>query len=211
MGKKGTVRPGCLGESSGNCDGEMRIDNVPNAGSKSWGKVTSPARIEVFDLGNCVERRATGPRRRCRRPARVRNQRLGYSKPCRWHEKPDEAQNALRPGVPTFDAAFGGAGLDPFRPPHAAGSVLSHEDRHRGSRAQPFGPSDLGDRSGSSARPFTKNPGLRDGAPRFLGRETLEKPDSATSINALHTQWECLKRPTAKSVHFGSTKVHSVP
>ena len=108
---------------------------------------------------------------------------------------------------PTFEAAFGGARLDPSRPPLAAGSVLSHEDRHRGSKAQPFGPSDLGDRSGSKARPFTKYPELRDGAPRFLGRETLEKPDSATSIAGPRTRMECLKRPTAKSVHFGSTNI----
>ena len=109
--------------------------------------------------------------------------------------------------APTFEAALGGARLDPSLPPHPAGSVLSHEDRHRGSKAQPFGPSDLGDRSGSSARPFTKNPGLRDGAPRFLGRETLEKPDSATSINALHTQWECPGRPIPQGVHFPSRKL----
>ena len=108
---------------------------------------------------------------------------------------------------PTFEAVFGGARLDPSQPLLAAGSVSSLEDRLRGSKAQPFGPSDLGVRSGSKAQPYAKNPELRDGAPRFLGRETLEKPDSATSIAEPRTRMECLKRPTAKSVHFGSTNL----
>ena len=72
--------------------------------------------------------------------------------------------------APTFEATFGEQGSTPSRPPHAAGSAWSLEDRLRGSEAQPFGPSDLGDRSGSKAQPYAKNPGFRDGTPRFLWR-----------------------------------------
>ncbi len=233
---KGRSLPWGHGDTPGGCDGgNANRPSADRKTKELKGKVTQTTRVEVFDLRSCVEGGAARLRRHHHGLARVRSLRLGHQKLFSRHEEPDGAADALRPNgpivkaacapttglssvdavrnalrpepAPTFEAAFGGAWLDPLPPPHAAGSISSLEDRLRGSKAQPFGSSDLGDRSRSKARPFTKNPGFRDGTPRFLGRETLEKPDSATSIAGPRTRMECLKRPTAKSVHFGLTNL----
>ena len=65
---------------------------------------------------------------------------------------------------------------------------------------------------GKSESSLGSSPGNRDHAPRFLWRETLEKPDNATIITGLKPGWYPLRgvnRPD-RSIEFieTSTKVH---
>ena len=129
----------------------------------------------VVDLGSRVERGANGPRRLYRRPARVNGEPTAQAitRPCRRHEEPDEAQRALRPRCPGFRFGSGEQGSI-HRPHHAAGRRLSL-------LGQPFGEqrSILGGRSRAW-----------DGPSRFLGRETLEKPETVLSIVEQPSGWK---------------------
>lgn len=49
------------------------------------------------------------------------------------------------------------------------------------------------------------SPCNRDHAPRFLGRETLEKPETASIITAPETRCEGLSRPSAQITSFGGS------
>ncbi len=109
-------------------------------GKKELGECDESCQSRSIDLGSCVERRTTGPRRRCRRPARVRNHRLGHYKPCRWHEKPDGAAYApsIRPnrqGVPPSDNRTMVSGRSAGRTPTGK---PRRSKRRWGSKARPF-------------------------------------------------------------------------
>ena len=100
-----------------------------------------------------------------------------------------------------------------------AGEGLKHSNRRTGPRKKDLntptiGPALLAEsyvKSAAAALPLGPtsryDPGLRD-APRFLGRETLEKPDNGTIINRSDDRMEGFRRPPAQSVQFSSRKVH---
>ena len=157
-------------------------------------------------LGKLRGREAASLRRDLR-PARVEAA-VSHSQLHRRHERPVEATDALRPGcrgrdagrtstralrtkrsthsgqgVPTSEAAFRRARLNPL-------DHLSQRESGRPSgatvgrgKARSFRSTPLGGCSESRARSYAAGPGFggRESS-RFLGRETLEKPDNDLSI-----------------------------
>ena len=129
----------------------------------------------VVDLGSRVERGANGPRRLYRRPARVngeptaqllRDRAAGMRNRTKRREHSDRV-------VPAFEAGSGEQGSI-HRPHHAAGRRLSLLGR-------PFGEQ----RSILCGRSRA-----RDEPSRFLGRETLEKPETVLSIVEQPSGWK---------------------
>ena len=92
--------------------------------------------------------------------------------PCRRREEPASVQGALRPGCPRGRSE---------RRSNRCECVL-RGDRWE-SKAQSFRSTPLGGCSESKARSYATGPGFGGLEPsRFLGRETLEKPDNDLSI-----------------------------
>ena len=125
--------------------------------------------LRVHDLGD-LQCREAASQRRSRRPARVAATASSVCELCRRRGEPVEACGALRPGCPV-------------------GEGLSHSDHRSALRAKGLSlrlcsNSLVGDRRESGAHSLWSDPGNRDHAPRFLWRETLEKPDNNHSITA---------------------------
>ena len=130
----------------------------------------------------------------------VGNLRADQPKPCGRRAEPveaidalrlrlmssDEAPYALRPSSPDVRSDVRGSKARPFSTASRCGKRLVSRGPPSGSEAQPFGPSDLGDRSGSKAQPYAKIPGSETEPPGFSGVETLEsqtvKPLSGTVL-----------------------------
>ena len=159
--------------------------------------------------GNCGDVEAASLRRDLR-PARVEAA-VSRSQLHRRHERPVEATDALRPGcrgrdagrtstralrtkrtkrrthsgqgIPTSEAAFRRARLNPSDHLSQRGKRASLRGDRWESKAQSFRSTPLGGCSESRARSYAAGPGFggRESS-RFLGRETLEKPDNDLSI-----------------------------
>ena len=89
---------------------------------------------------------------------------------------------------------------------------LSHRGGHRESEAQSFRSEPLGGCSESEARSYATGPGFGGlESSRFLGRETLEKPDNDLSITPHLSVGKGFGASPAKvfnPVQFSSEKLH---
>ena len=136
------------------------------------------------------------PRRRCAEP-------VGAISSLR--DRPSsagEARDALRPSIPTFKAALGGARLDPSNRLTLPEAFCPFEDRPSGEQGstRPVSPSREAVR-GAGLNPMRPVPGSETEPPGFSAGNP-GKPDTDSIVSGPRSETEGLRRPGAQSVHF---------
>ena len=172
-GKRAQLGLGLEGDARG-CDGGMRIDRC-RPQSEELGEGDESYQCRAIGLGSCVEGGATGPRTLSRTGACE-----GESLRCRYYLTVPQAWGTGRGGKPTPTE---GSRLSMRGRESSAQSVdrVTQRECALSLLGRPFGEqrSILGGRSR-----------VWDGPSRFLGRETLEKPETEPSITDDRGRWQ---------------------